>query len=118
MSDTVFIRVINHILLHHSTCIYGSIDYSEAEHSLFVIHKKYGNPNGVFAEEVGKLFILVKLLIGEKPDLNQVPSTRPLRPYRDLAVVVMQGDLSAYKHVIEQKKQQFVEDGLMRIVSR
>ena len=94
------------------------LDYSEAEHSLFVIHKKYGSPNGVFAEEVGKLFILVKLLIGEKPDLSHVPSTRPLRPYRDLAVVVMQGDLSAYKHVIEQKKQQFVEDGLMRIVSR
>lgn len=94
------------------------LDYAEADYSLYVIHKKYPNQNGVFAEEVGKLFILVKLLIGDKPDLTKVPSTRPLRPYRDLAVVVMRGDLSAYKHVIEQKKQQFVDDGLMRIVSR
>ena len=72
----------------------------------------------MFAEEVGKLSILVKLLIGEKPELSQVQSTRPMRPYRDLAVVVMRGDLSAYRHVIEQKKQQFMDDGLMRIVSR
>ena len=64
------------------------LDYTEAEHSLFAIHKKSGGQEiGPFFGEVEKLSILVTLLTGEKPDLNQIKNQRNLAPYKELATV-------------------------------
>ena len=64
------------------------LDYSGAEHAIFTIHKKSGGQEiGPFFGEVEKLSILVTLLIGEKPDLNQIKNQRNLAPYKELATV-------------------------------
>ena len=94
------------------------LDYGEAEHSLLTIYKKSGSLTPVFRETVSKLYILVKLLIGENPDFTLIPEGRCLQPYRDLAAVVMHGDMNAYRKVVEKKHEQFAYDGLQRIVGR
>lgn len=94
------------------------LDYAGAEHALFAIHKRLSDGNCVFAEEVAKLDILVRLLTGGNPDLAQLPATRATAPYRDLAYVVMRGNLAAFRDVVQRKQTCFQEDGLLRIVSR
>lgn len=50
--------------------------------------QEVGRPEiGPFFGEVEKLSILVTLLIGEKPDLNQIKNQRNLAPYKELATV-------------------------------
>ena len=46
------------------------------------------------------------------------PATRATAPYRDLACVVMRGNLAAFRDVVQRKQTCFQEDGLLRIVSR
>lgn len=95
------------------------LDYLEAEHCLFAVHKKSGGQEtGPFYEEVMKLSILVKLLIGENPELATVARNRHLAPYVELARVVMRGDLDAYRRVVEERRNVFAVDGLDRIVNR
>ena len=95
------------------------LDYTEAEHSLFAVHKKSGGQEtGPFYEEVAKLSILVKLLIGENPEVAVAARNRRLAPYVELARVVMRGDLDAYRRVVEERRAVFAVDGLDRIVSR
>ena len=94
------------------------LDYAGAEHALFAIHKRLSDGSCVFAEEVAKLDILVRLLTGGNPDLAQLPATRATAPYRDLACVVMRGNLAAFRDVVQRKQTCFQEDGLLRIVSR
>ena len=90
------------------------LDYAGAEHALFAIHKRLSDGSC----EVAKLDILVRLLTGGNPDLAQLPATRATAPYRDLAYVVMRGNLAAFRDVVQRKQTCFQEDGLLRIVSR
>ena len=86
---------------------------------MFTIHKKSGGrETGPFFEEVMKLSIIVKLLTGENPDLSQIPSNRNINPYRELATVVMLGNLTAYKEVVEDRKDVFKRDHLDRVIGR
>ena len=95
------------------------LNYAEAERCLFSIHKKSGGQEtGPFFEEVVKLSVLVKLLIGETPDLSIPAGNRQLTPYAELAAVVMRGDLDAYRRVVEARNSVFVRDRLERIVAR
>lgn len=95
------------------------LNYTEAEHCLFSIHKKSGGQEtGPFFEEVAKLSVLVKLLTGENPDLTIPAGNRQLAPYGELAAVVMRGDLDAYRRVVDARNSVFVRDRLERIVAR
>lgn len=95
------------------------LDYTEAEDCLFTIHKKSGGrETGPFYEEVMKLSIIVKLLTGEHPDLTQVVNNRNLAPYHELATVVMLGDLTAYRKVVEERKLIFRQARLDRVIER
>lgn len=95
------------------------LNYTEAEHCLFSIHKKSGGQEtGPFFEEVAKLSVLVKLLTGENPEVPIPAGNRQLSPYGELAAVVMRGDLDAYRRVVEARNNVFVRDRLERIVAR
>lgn len=115
VSDKQFIRYCYYKALVSTVLL----DYTEAEHCLFTIHKKSGGrETGPFYEEVMKLSIIVKLLIGENPDLSQVISNRNLAPYRELATAVMRGDLTTYRKVVEERNTVFKEARLDRVIDR
>lgn len=115
VSDKQFVRYCYYKALVSTVLL----DYTEAEHCLFTIHKKSGGrETGPFYEEVMKLSIIVKLLTGENPDLSQIVSNRNLAPYRELATVVMLGDLSHFKKVVEDRNVFFKQARLDRVINR
>lgn len=114
VSDKQFVRYCYYKALVSTVLL----DYTEAEDCLFTIHKKSGGKSGPFYEEVMKLSIIVKLLIGENPDLSQVATTRNLVPYCELATAVMLGNLTAFKQVVEERLPIFQRDRLDRVINR
>lgn len=115
VSDKQFLRFCYYKALVSTVLL----NYPEAERCLFSIHKKSGGQEtGPFFEEVAKLSVLVRLLMGANPETPIPAGNRQLAPYGELAAVVMRGDLDAYRRVVEARNSVFARDRLERIVAR
>eukprot|EP01023_Acetabularia_acetabulum_P059511 TRINITY_DN7154_c0_g1_i1.p1 TRINITY_DN7154_c0_g1~~TRINITY_DN7154_c0_g1_i1.p1 ORF type:complete len:490 (-),score=67.90 TRINITY_DN7154_c0_g1_i1:204-1652(-) len=97
------------------------LEYMEAKESLQQALRKAPSGALAFRVNVSKWLIVIRLLLGEIPDL--VDFTQPgmevaLRPYFELTQAVRAGDLHAYSEVVNKCKDVFEQDKTNNFIVR
>jgi len=98
------------------------LNYAEAHKNLqTAIRKAPANKALGFRITVTKLLVIVELLMGQIPDreIFHQPGLRgPLRPYFEVTQSVRDGDLTAFRSLIEKYASSFQEDEMLTLVRR
>jgi len=98
------------------------LNYKEAYKYLqTAIRKAPANKALGFRVTVTKLLVIVELLMGQIPDreiFHQPGFLGPLRPYFELTQSVRDGDLAAFRSLIEKYASSFQEDEMLTLVRR